>query len=99
MSRRFPLTRIAVLLSLSISPLATPYALAQTGPFMHDGSVIPLYTGDLENTSSTHYPYMRMENAAMRNGDFINRTLLEGGYHDAAITIESGSTLNGAIRN
>ncbi|KRA00936.1 hypothetical protein ASD71_02200 [Achromobacter sp. Root565] len=73
--------------------------MAQTGPFMHDGSVIPLYTGDLENTSSTHYPYMRMENAAMRNGDFINRTLLEGGYHDAAITIESGSTLNGAIRN
>ncbi|MFJ3461672.1 autotransporter domain-containing protein [Achromobacter spanius] len=66
---------------------------------MHDGSEIPLYIGDLENTSSTNYPYMRMENGATRDGDFINRTLLEGGYHDAAITIETGSTLNGAIRN
>lgn len=99
MSRRFPLTRIALLLSLSISPLATPYALAQTGPFWQDGSQVAVVTGDLENTSSTHYSYMRMENTATRHGDFINRTLLEGGYHDAAITIESGSTLNGSIRN
>ncbi|MBV7499611.1 autotransporter outer membrane beta-barrel domain-containing protein [Achromobacter sp. ACM05] len=99
MSGRFPLTRIAVLLSLSVSPLAAPFALAQTGPNWHDGQVIPEYNGDLVNTSSTNYPFMRMENVAKRNGDFINRTLLEGGYHEAAITIESGSTLNGAIRN
>ncbi len=100
MSRRFPLTRIAVLLSLSISPFATPYALAQTGPDeLQDGVLLPFVAGDLENTSSTHYRYMRMVNVATRNGDFINRTLLEGGYHAAAITIESGSTLNGSIRN
>ncbi|WP_313696463.1 autotransporter domain-containing protein [Achromobacter sp.] len=98
MSRRFPLTRIAVLLSLSIAPFAVPHASAQTF-YLQDGVDFPTIIGDLENTSSTNYPYMRMVNAATRNGDFINRTLLKGGYHAAAITIESGSTLNGAIRN
>jgi len=97
MSRRFPLTRIAVLLSLSVSPLATPYALADAGLNWQVGP--SLETGDLVNTSSTQYPFMRMEFLATRNGDFINRSLLEGGYHEAAITIETNSTLNGAIRN
>ncbi len=95
MSCRFPLTRIAVLLSLSIAPFAVPFALAQTGPFLQEGGNV---FGDLDNTSSTHYPYMRMVNA-IRHGDIINRTLLEGGSHAAAITIETGSVLNGGIRN
>ena len=100
MSRRFPLTRIAVLLSLSFSPLATPYALAQTGPdYLQDGTLVPVANGNIENTPSSNYPFIRMENGALRTGDLVNSARLEGGYHDGAITLDFGSILEGSIRN
>jgi len=99
MSRRFPLTRIAVLLSLSLSPIATPYALAQISPeYLQDGYADPLVFGNIENTASSNYPYIRLQSGAVRNGDLINSARLQGGYYDGSFSVEA-STLNGNIRN
>ncbi|EHK62998.1 autotransporter outer membrane beta-barrel domain-containing protein [Achromobacter arsenitoxydans] len=97
MSRRFSLTPLAVVLSLSFSPLATPYALAIPPDNWQDGGVT---SGHIENSASSNYPYIRLENGAVRFGNVINRATLLGGYHNAlAISMDSGSILNGSIRN
>ena len=94
MSRRFPLTRIAVLLSLSFSPIATPYALAQISPeYVQDGYADPVVDGNIENTASSNYPYIRLQSGAVRNGNLINSAFLQGGYYDGSFSVEA-STLN-----
>ena len=98
MSRRFPLTRIAVLLSLSFSPIATPYALAQSGhEYLQDGVMLPIAIGNIENTSTSNYPFIRMQGAAIRTGDLVNNGDLWGDNYDSISMF--WSTLKGNIRN
>lgn len=99
MSRRFPLTRIAVLLSLSASPFAAPSAFAQPISYTQDG-VEGSVSGDLENSQSGPYDTISLVDHASRTGSIINRGVL-GQYNSAvrSISVESSSELIGSIRN
>lgn len=100
MSRRFPLTRIAVLLSLSASPFAAPSAVAQPVPYIQDGQDDPSLTGDIENSLNGTYDAIGLINHASRTGSIINRGVL-GQYSPGvrSISVESSSELIGSIRN
>lgn len=100
MSRRFPLTRIAVLLSLSASPFAAPSAFAQPISYIQDGQVEASISGDLENSQSGTYDTISLVDHAGRTGSIINRGVM-GQYNPAvrSISVESSSELIGSIRN
>ncbi|WP_313623431.1 autotransporter domain-containing protein [Achromobacter sp.] len=100
MSRRFPLTRIAVLLSLSASPFIAPSASAQLVGYQQDGTSQPTLTGDIENSAFPNFVAIRLFNNAVRDGSIVNSVLMEGRYDGfKAISVESGSRLTGSIRN
>lgn len=99
MSRRFPLTRIALLLSLSASPWAASSAFAAGGDFIQDGLVVgtgPVF-GDITNTGG--YTSINLINQAQRGGNIINDgTLWNSSSTGSGIKVD-GSLLNGSIMN
>jgi len=95
MSRRFPLTRLALLLSLSASPFGAPSAFAAGGPYIQDGG--PVVVADLINTGG--YDSISLINNAQRAGHIINNgSLWNASSTGAGIKLDA-STLNGSIMN
>jgi len=99
MSRRFPLTRIAVLLSLSFSPLSAPTAFAAVGSdYIQDN--LPL-RGDVVNTGN--YTSISVLNNSTLQGNIVNDGTLwpapggNNGIHVDSSTVQ-GSIINNAGR-
>lgn len=94
MSRRFPLTRIAVLLSLSL-PFSAPSALAQKIDYYLPGGIEP---GDIVNTgnygSITIQPNSLVEGSIINNGELWPIP----NHPDSGISVQM-STINGSIVN
>ncbi|OAE58249.1 hypothetical protein A7J67_19295 [Achromobacter xylosoxidans] len=96
MSRRFPLTRIAVLLSLSL-PFSAPSAFAQPVDYNLLGGI---ESGDIVNTGSGTYTSITVEGNSLVEGSIINNaTLWPAQYSQlGGITVQA-STINGSIVN
>ncbi|WP_167427945.1 autotransporter outer membrane beta-barrel domain-containing protein [Achromobacter mucicolens] len=96
MSRRFPLTRIAVLLSLSL-PFSAPSAFAQPVDYNLLGGI---ESGDIVNTGTGTYTSITVEGNSLVEGSIINNaTLWPAQYSQlGGITVQA-STINGSIVN
>lgn len=96
MSRRFPLTRIAVLLSLSL-PFSAPSALAQGVDYNLLGGI---ESGDIVNTGTGTYTSITVEGNSLVEGSIINNATLWPAQHSpfSGITVQA-STINGSIVN
>ena len=94
MSRRFPLTRIAVLLSLSL-PFSAPLALAQPIDYNLNAGT---ENGDIENTGN--YTSITIENNSMVGGSVINNgTLWPAQYSQLGGIKVQASSISGSIVN
>ncbi|HAP27550.1 MAG TPA: hypothetical protein DCR74_18395, partial [Achromobacter sp.] len=95
MSRRFPLTRIAVLLSLSL-PFAAPSAIAQSTDYIMHSGMIP---GDVVNVGD--YASITLVGGTTVTGDVINDGLMWPTFTFSpygGIKVQS-STIQGSIIN